>query len=162
MHYQHLLKNKNMKLLNKIIVIILSSLSFLACEKAQTDITDKTPAYSGTVITNEGKKDEFTQKNIKVQISKSDDDNYLEIKMLRIKFAKAMPVTIDMLLQDIKLTKDGESYTFSEDKIIPFTLGAYHERHTVYDLEGRLTENKLSFTFTSHDSPASYDGVMTF
>ena len=149
-----------MNIYKHLIITLLSILTLFGCQKVETDITKETPAYSGTVITNEGKDDEFTQKKIKVQVSISEDETILEMKMLRIKFAEAMPVTIDMLLQDIKLTKDGENYTFSEDKITPFALGAYHEKHTVYDLKGTLTENELHFTFTSHDSPASYDGVM--
>lgn len=149
-------------------VIVLLSCAFFSCTKPDTEITKDTPKYVGTMsVDYDGK--HFDNKNVSVQIALSEDASKADIKMNKVKFVPAMPVTIDVIIPDVPVSHDsGEissGFEFSGTDIVPWAFGGPYNKFRVFDLKGSLQGNVLSFSLIFEKDgktsiPTSFTGTL--
>ncbi|MDR2890414.1 MAG: hypothetical protein LBV18_02260 [Alistipes sp.] len=145
---------------------------FASCGKHDpTPPTPTTPAYVGTVTVATGTPMEFTLENATVEFAVAENagnaetaettakEATAEIKMLGVKFAVAMPVTVDMTIPGVALTATAEGWSLSGDEIVPIAMGGPYPERIVTDLTGTATEQELSFSMTCKELPVSFTGA---
>ncbi len=142
--------------MKQILLAITLTLGLLSCDKINTEIDKKTPKYCGTMIVGKNK----PQEDIEVQLATNKDSTILEIKMLKIKFVDKMPVRIDLIIPGIamKKTEVAGVYSFEAEEIIPFAMGGYWEKYTVYNINGTFNKEDLKYNFTCYESFTTYEG----
>lgn len=153
-------------MIKKTIILICTALGVLCgCQKAPTAITKDTPKYSGLMsVLYEG--ENFNQEDIKVQVAFAEDEKTIDIKFLKVKFAPAMPVSLDVTVMGIPAEKNQDgSWTFSGDDITPWALGGPYDTYKANDLQGTLTDSRIEFslgffnTKKSENYPTTYSGT---
>ena len=99
------------------ILLALAVFGIFSCTKAETDITEESPEYSGTMtVIYDG--EEFVTGNVSVMVGMSEDSATMDIKLLKVKFVPAMPVRIDVLIPGVRVesvSDDGGTVVFSGD-----------------------------------------------
>lgn len=88
------------------------------------------------------------------------DDKKLDLYMFEVKFAAAMPVTIDMLISGVDYTKTGEGISFSCNDIVPTAGGKPYEKYVIKDLNGYVTADSLCLSNKYGETPTVYEGVL--
>lgn len=115
-------------------------------------------SYTGLMKANENTPAEYEQSDVEVE-TEIIDGAILTMKMFKIKFSVNMPVTIDMTIAGIDVTKAGNSYTLSGNDIIPLGGVGEFPQYIITDLSGKLTSDSLNFSMKSGGNPVSYSGV---
>lgn len=158
-------RNKHKFMIKKIFKALAAAILVLcSCEKAPSVITEDSPAFSGTMtVAYEG--ESFEQKNIKVLAEFNEDKTALDIKLQKVKFVPAMPVSIDVTIMDIPVVQESDgTWSFHGDGIIPWAMGGPYDTYRVDDLSGRLGSSGLEFslgffnTKKQENYPTSYSG----
>lgn len=108
--------------------------------------------------------DVFTLEDIRVEFAVDADDRTVgTIKMIEVKFAEAMPLTLDMTIAGVTVAETAEGYTISGDDIVPTAMMGPNEtpfaQYTITDLEGTATEEGLTLSMKCGPSPVSYTGT---
>lgn len=146
----------------KTILLALAVFGIFSCTKAETDITEKSPEYIGTMtVIYDG--EEFVTGNVSVMVGMSEDSATMDIKMLKVKFVPAMPVRIDVLIPGVRVesvSDDGGTVVFSGDGIIPYALGGEYKKFVVSGLSGKIDNGTLSFDLVFGEYPTSYEGYL--
>jgi len=115
---------------------------------------EKVGNYFGTVeVDNDD--EHYVKENVEVSVTKEENGETYTIKLFRVKFAKAMPVEIDMLIQGVAIDENG---TISGDEIIPFAMGGPFEKYKINGLTGKMTEKRLEFEMVCGGYPTKYLG----
>lgn len=102
----------------------------------------------------------FTKENVRVKIIMK-DNSLLDLYMFEVKFATAMPVTIDMLVSDVTYTEETNVIHFSGDGIIPTAGGKPYEKYTIHDLEGRITNDSIILSNYYGETLSTYEGKIS-
>lgn len=97
----------------------------------------------------------FVKENVEVSVTKEEGAETYTIKLFRVKFATAMPVEIDMLIQGVTIDENG---TISGDEIIPYAMGGPFEKYKIAGLTGTMTEKTLAFEMVCGKYPTKYSG----
>ena len=86
-------------------------------------------------------------------------DGLLNFVMYKVKFAKAMPITLDMVVEGADYTEalDG-TLTLSGDGLVPYAMGGPFEKYTITQLEGEITDKTMSLSFMCGEYPVTYTG----
>ena len=119
-------------------------------------VTDQ--SYIGTIKVDQSGTS-FTAPNITTQIVKVDDKT-INIKMLKVKFAEAMPVTLDMTIAGVSYTASSSKITLSGNNIVPTALGGSFEAYKITGLNGTIQNKTLSLSMTCGVFPLSYAGKL--
>lgn len=117
--------------------------------------TDKSAyeAYGLLTITSSG----FTKQNVRTQLVIKDDAT-LDLYMYEVKFAEAMPVTIDMLVQGVSYEKVGKEILFYGDSIVPTAGNKPYEKYIIRELEGKVTADSILLSNYYGATPSVYAG----
>lgn len=126
---------------------LVAALCLLAsCEEAPTEIIDNSPKYKGDMtVVYDGK--DFEQDGINVQVEFNEEQTSVDIKLHKVKFVPAMPVTIDVTILDVPAVKaeDG-TWSFYGDGITPWAMGGPYENYRADSLNGTIDGSVLEFS----------------
>lgn len=146
--------------MKKIFTLIALAGLFAACHinTPEPEIQDDTEAYEalGTLlIPSSG----FTKENLRTEIVLV--DNYkLDIYMFDVKFASAMPVTIDMVISGVPYVQNGSVITFYGDSIVPYAGNKPYEKYIVTELEGSISADSMFIANNYGSTPSVYQGAL--
>lgn len=146
--------------MKKIILLISSVLFMASChivtpEEPEKEDQKAYEAYGLLTITSSG----FTKDNLRVKLIEKDDAT-MDLYMFDVKFAAAMPVTIDMLISGVGYAKSGNEIHFYGDSIVPTAGGKPYEKYIIRDLEGKITTDSIVLSNYYGETPSVYRGVI--
>lgn len=105
-------------------------------------------SYVGTMEVNG-----YTLKEVVVQLAKTQQGE-LVLKMFNVKFARLMPVKVDVDIPGITLNGS----RLQGNNIIPSSKGKPYERYRVTKLDGKADSQQISFTCMMGDKPVKFSG----
>lgn len=105
-------------------------------------------SYVGTMEVNG-----YTRKEVVVQLAKNQQGE-LVLKMFNVKFARLMPVKVDVDIPGITLNGS----RLQGNNIIPSSKGKPYERYRVTKLDGKADSQQISFTCMMGDKPVKFSG----
>ena len=105
-------------------------------------------SYVGTMEVNG-----YTRKEVVVQLAKTKQGE-LVLKMFNVKFARLMPVKVDVDIPGITLNGS----RLQGNNIIPSSKGKPYERYRVTKLDGKADSQQISFTCMMGDKPVKFSG----
>lgn len=118
-------------------------------------------AYTGTVSVALGTPMAFTLEDIDVEVTLAEDGT-ANIELFKVKFAAAMPVSLDVLIKGVTLTKTAEGYSISGDNIVPTAMeGQPFAQYTITDLEGSADLENMSLDMIMGEFPMTFEGSVT-
>ncbi len=145
------------------LIALLVSLLFTACEKNDPPEEPTLPdhgAYTGTATVASGTNRELILENIEVTFTVDEAGTSADIEMLKVKFAAAMPLTIDMMIPGVELTETSSGYSISGEDIVPtYMKGTPYPDRTITGLMGTATEQTLTFSMMCGTYPLSFTGT---
>ncbi len=145
-------------------IALISTLVFVSCGDT-TPPEDPKPdngAYTGIVSVAPGTADAFTLEDIEVKFTPAEEGTAANIEMLRVKFAQAMPILLDVLVEGVVLTPATNGYTIScsAEGIVPTAMeGRPFPDHIMTEITGRVTTGTLSFDMVCGEFPMSFTGT---
>lgn len=113
---------------------------------------------TGTMITTLGTDSTYTKTDVVVNFSINNE--FATIEMLAVKFAEAMPLTLDMTIDSVSYITVGETVNFTGNNIVPTAMGGAFPKYTITNLDGKIGDGKLSFTMMCGAYPVSYEGTL--
>ena len=136
-------------------VTLLTACHINTPEPPKTDDTKSYEAYGLLTIPSSG----FTKENVRTMFVLK-ENNELDLYMFDVKFANAMPVTIDMLIRGVGYANEGGEIVFYGDSIIPTAGGKPYEKYIVTDLQGIITADSVFITNNYGTTPSVYAGKL--
>jgi len=125
------------------------------CDTPPEKIEDGT--YVG-LLSVENSGNEFQLENIHVVVE-INEDNTLNFTMMAVKFAQAMPVTIDMNVAGVTTSEVENGLILSGDNIVPTAMmGTPFPQYTITELSGTLTTQTLEFSMICGGNPVTFSG----
>ncbi len=113
--------------------------------------------YIGTMSVDQNDGTIFVQESVEVEYMLFDDST-MDIVMYQVKFAKAMPLKLDMTIPGVSSPAIENGYALSGDNIVPLALGGEFEKYTITDMEGTIDENTMTLSFMCGEYPVTYEG----
>ena len=101
----------------------------------------------------------FTKENLRTKIVLAGPDS-MDIYMYEVKFAAAMPVTIDMIISGVHYAKEGNQINFHGDGIVPTAGNKPYEKHIVTNLVGTITADSIKLSNNYGSTPSVYAGKL--
>ena len=146
--------------MKKFILLISSVLLMVSCHivTPEEPIEENQKAYESyglLTITSSG----FTKDNLRVKLIEKEDAT-MDLYMFDVKFAAAMPVTIDMLISGVGYAKSGNEIHFYGDSIVPTAGGKPYEKYIIRDLEGKITADSIVLSNLYGTTPSVYRGII--
>ena len=145
--------------MKKIILFVFSVLTLASCHivTPEEPIEENQKAYESyglLTITSSG----FTKDNLRVKLVEKDDAT-MDLYMFDVKFAAAMPVTIDMLISGVGYAVSGNEIRFYGDSIVPTAGGKPYEKYIIRYMEGKITADSIILSNNYGATPSVYRGV---
>ena len=82
------------------------------------------------------------------------------MKMMKVKFAEEMPLTLDMTVSGINYTSSGTKTLISGDQIVPTAMGGEFPAYTITGMSGEITnEGNIRFSMKCGTFPLSFEGT---
>lgn len=149
--------------MKKLISLIMCAMMIVACENGDNNNLPNKPVekrcYTGTMTVDQNDGTMYTQEDVEVDYELRDDGK-LNFVMYNVKFAKGMPLKLDMVVEGVSYySKDGDVYTLSGDGIVPYAMGGPFEKFTITKLTGTITDNTMSMSFMCGEYPVTYEGT---
>lgn len=146
--------------MKKLILLISSVLVMASCHitTPEEPVKENEKVYEAIgvlTITSSG----FTKEDLRVKLVEKDDET-MDLYMFDVKFAAAMPVTIDMLISGVEYTKFGKIIHFFGDSIVPTAGGKPYEKYIIRDLEGQITADSIILSNYYGTTPSIYRGAI--
>lgn len=146
--------------MKKFILLISSVLLMVSChivtpEEPTKEDEKAYEAYGILTITSSG----FTKEDLRVKLIEKEDAT-MDLYMFDVKFAAAMPVTIDMLISGVGYAQSGNEIHFYGDCIVPTAGGKPYEKYIIRDLEGKITADSIVLSNLYGTTPSVYRGVI--
>jgi hypothetical protein len=149
--------------MKKLLLVLMLCTFAVACteEKENNNTTiEQTNSvnYIGTITVGEGN-DVFSEDSISIQTSKLVSAK-MNIKLLQVKFAQAMPLRLDMEINGIDCVKENDgTYTLTGNNIVPIAMGGEFPTYTITNLNGTIVDSIFDVTMTCGSYPVAYRGV---
>ena len=105
--------------------------------------------YMGTMRMGSG----YALENVRVSM-----DEKGSITLYHVKFARLMPVRVDVVIPHVKKWKDGERTILSGDNIIPTVKGKPYPSRTITKLHGQVDVQFITFRCLFGDKEMQYSG----
>ena len=99
-------------------------------------------AYNGKLIVNGS----YVKDSTECYIEFAKDNKSLTLSINEVKFAEAMPVSIDIAIPGIPATANGNDITFSGDTIVPLVGVVPSPAFTFYNIDGEIKDGELKFS----------------
>ena len=132
-----------------------------ACENGNHNDLPNNPVeqkcYKGTMVVDQNDGTFYTQEDVEVDFEIK--DGKLNFVMYQVKFAKGMPLKLDMVVEGADYVDNDGSYTISGDGIVPYAMGGPFEKFTIKGLEGTITDTTYTMEFMCGEYPVTYEGT---
>lgn len=102
-----------------------------------------TVMVNGQTYTGELTTGSYTQRNARMEVRVS--GSTCTLVMRHVKFAKLMPVKVDVEVKGLRCETDGANRKLKGNKIIPLNNGKPHEKYTICDFQGTVEGVTLEF-----------------
>jgi len=109
----------------------------------------KAQTYVGTMTVGA-----YTREGVKVFVQPSSQGSSLSMTMYKVKFARMMPVKLDVEINPVSV--DGKH--LSADNIVPTNKAKRYEKYIVRDLDGVMDNGQLCFTCQMGSKQLVYKG----
>ncbi len=141
-----------MNYLKTLSIAFAAALLFVSCEKKGAGNEPVNPNV-------------FTLENVRVEFTvDTDDETVGVIKMMGVKFAETMPLTLDMTIAGVGVTSTADGYSISGDGIVPTAMMGPNEtpfpQYTITKLNGTATAEELTFEMLCGGSPVDFTGTV--
>ncbi|MBQ9253596.1 MAG: hypothetical protein IJ213_08105 [Bacteroidales bacterium] len=120
-------------------------LSLFCCSFAQT--------FIGTM-----KVDNYTRENVVAKLSTKGSVGTIEL--FDVKFSRFMPVTVDAVIPQIKVTKNGNKTLLTGNNIIPTVKNKGYEKYKVTNFSGTIVSNNINITTMMGNKKVIYSGKL--
>ena len=141
--------------------LALMTLLGVACENGNNNDLPNNPVeqkcYKGTMVVDQNDGTFYTQEDVEVDFEIK--DGKLNFVMYQVKFAKGMPLKLDMVVEGADYVDNDGSYTISGDGIIPYAMGGPFEKFTITKLNGTITDTEFEMEFMCGEYPVTYEGT---
>lgn len=146
--------------MKKFFLFLMAAATMASCHivTPEEPLAEDEKAYEalGTLtITSSG----FTKEDLRVKLVQKDDAT-MDLYMFDVKFAAAMPVTIDMLISGVGYAKSGNEIHFYGDSIVPTAGDRPYEKYIIRELEGRITSDSIFLSNYYGETPSIYAGQL--
>lgn len=138
-------------------VVLMSSCS--KDDKKTDYLKDGAITYTGTMTVTGSDESSFSLENVPVILTENTDKSTVSILMKNVKFAKAMPVTIDMTLKNIPYRLENNSTALACKAVIPEAMQGPFPGYTMTDLSGSFDNTSFTISMTCVDSKINYTGT---
>ena len=108
--------------------------------------------YVGTMRLSGG----YTLDNVRVTL-----DEKGNLTLYRVKFARMMPVRVDVLIPSVERKQENNRITISGDSIVPMVHNKPHQNRLITDLQGCSTQQSLVFRCMVGSKLLEYEGRVT-
>lgn len=98
----------------------------------------------------------YTRQNVEARLSKKGDK--VELLLKKVKFARMMPVTVDVTIADIQASASGQEVRLVADGVVPTAGDKSYERHLVRHFEGTASTT-LNINCSMGDKQMHFEGV---
>lgn len=133
----------------------------VACENGNNNDLPNNPVeqkcYKGTMVVDQNDGTFYTQEDVEVDYEIK--DGKLNFVMYQVKFAKGMPLKLDMVVEGADYVDNDGSYTISGDGIVPYAMGGPFEKFTITNLNGTITDTEFEMEFMCGEYPVTYAGT---
>ena len=149
-----------MKHLNYFFSALCAILLLTSCDNGDNNLPkrpDESRCYIGEMIVDQNDGTFYTQSDVEVDFETT-SVNKLNFKMYKVKFASAMPLTLNMAVEGVDYISDGENYVLSGNNIVPYALGGPFEKYTITNLSGAITDTEMTLIFMCGEYPVTYVG----
>lgn len=133
----------------------------VACENGDNNNLPSKPdtksCYTGLLVVDQNDGTVFEKSSVEVDYELK--DGLLNFVMYKVKFAEAMPIKLDMVVEGADYTEalDG-TLTLSGDGLVPYAMGGPFEKYTITELTGEITDKTMSLSFMCGEYPVTYTG----
>ena len=132
-----------------------------ACENGNNNDLPNNPVeqkcYKGTMVVDQNDGTFYTQEDVEVDFEIK--DGKLNFVMYQVKFAKGMPLKLDMVVEGADYVDNDGNYTISGDGIVPYAMGVPFEKFTITKLNGTITDREFEMEFMCGEYPVTYAGT---
>lgn len=151
-----------MNTIKHLFCFILCATLLVACENGDNNNLPKKPeensCYTGTMNVDQNDGTTFTLGDVDVDYELYNADK-LNFVMYDVKFAKGMPLKLDMVVEGVGYTEDNGVYTLTGEGIVPYAMGGPFEKFTLTQLVGTITDDMMSLSFLCGEYPVTYEGT---
>lgn len=141
--------------------LTLMTLIGVACENGHNNDLpnnpEETKCYKGTMVVDQNDGTIYTQEDVEVDYEIK--DGKLNFVMYQVKFAKGMPLKLDMVVEGADYVENDGTYTISGDGIVPYAMGGPFEKFTITELNGTITDTEFEMEFMCGEYPVTYAGT---
>lgn len=149
-----------MKIRKLIPGIIFFAMLFASCENGENNTLPPNPiekeCYVGTLTVDQNDGTFYTQEDVKIDYEII--DGKLNFVMYKVKFAKAMPIKLDMVVEGVDCLGAIGNYVLAGNGIVPYAMGGAFEKYTITELVGAITNNTMTLSFKCGEYPVTYEG----
>ena len=149
-----------MKLTKLILSIMASAVLFASCENGDHNTLPSKPiekeCYIGTMTVDQNDGTFYTQEDVEVDYEII--DGKLNFVMYDVKFAKAMPLKLNMVVEGVDCLGAIGNYVLAGNGIVPYAMGGPFEKFTITELVGAITNNSMTLSFKCGEYPVTYEG----
>ena len=149
--------------MKKSIYIMLAIAAVLAgCDKSEKEnekpvSVPKSTNYSGTLTVN-ASSGAFNTDSIKVSYIATEKADSAAIILYQVKFSPRMPISLDVTIPGISVSKTEKGAILTCDSIVPLAMGGEYPNYTVKGFEGEIINDELTFSLNFGSTPTSYHG----
>ena len=130
-----------------------------SCKKDDKGVAAGVYAFDG-MITTRAEDVDYTTEDVAVKVDYDKEAGTASVLLRQVKFVPWMPVTLDLLLQDVRATSNGTVVSLSGRDILPVEYPSMAEAddYFVTSLGGSLTEHSLELSLSFDDYTVKYTG----
>jgi hypothetical protein len=149
-----------MKIRKLIPGIIFFAMLFASCENGEHNTLPPNPVekecYVGTLTVDQNDGTFYTQEDVKIDYEII--DGKLNFVMYKVKFAKAMPIKLDMVVEGVDCLGVVGNYVLAGNGIVPYAMGGKFEKFTITNLVGAITHDTMTLSFMCGEYPVTFEG----
>lgn len=149
-----------MKIRKLIPGIMFFAMLFASCENGEHNTLPPNPVekecYVGTLTVDQNDGTFYTQEDVKIDYEII--DGKLNFVMYKVKFAQAMPLKLDMVVEGVDCLGAIGNYVLAGNGIVPYAMGGAFEKYTITELVGAITNNTMTLSFKCGEYPVTYEG----
>jgi hypothetical protein len=142
-------------------LLTLSSLILFGCENGDNNALPSKPddneCYKGTMTVDQNDGTFYTQEDVEVDYEILDDK--LNFVMYKVKFAEAMPIKLDMVVEGVDCLGAVGNYILAGNNIVPYAMGGPFEKFTITNLNGLITNNTMTLSFMCGEYQVTYNST---
>lgn len=130
-----------------------------SCNKDDKGVAAGVYEFDGMITTRADDTD-YNTEDVAVKVDYDKDAGTASVLLRHVKFVPWMPVTLDLLLQDVRATANGTVVSLSGRDILPVEYPSMVEAddYLVTSFSGSLTEQSLELSLSFDDYTVKYTG----